>query len=88
MKGAALAGTSVGIARTLRVSWARRRPWLLLRLSAVFLLRFAARTFLGLLFQEPPRTAIRPAPWSEPDPECSRRKPTDEQSGTAERRRG
>jgi hypothetical protein len=30
---------------------------LLLRLSGDLLLRFAARTFLGLLFQEPPRIA-------------------------------
>jgi hypothetical protein len=33
-----------------------RKPKLLFRLSVVFLLRFAARRFRGLLFQEPPRT--------------------------------
>jgi hypothetical protein len=43
-----------------RVDWARRNPRLLFRLSAVFLLRTAERTFLGLLFQEPPRTTRRP----------------------------
>ena len=36
-------------------AWAKRNPLLLLRLSAVFLLRLAERKFLGLLFQEPPR---------------------------------
>lgn len=34
---------------------------LLLRLPGLFLLRFAERTFLGLLFQEPPRIARLPA---------------------------
>ena len=34
---------------------ATRKPTLLLRLSVVFLLRFAERRFCGLLFQEPPR---------------------------------
>ena len=34
---------------------ARRRPRLLLRLPGVFLLRFADRQFLALLFQLPPR---------------------------------
>ena len=34
---------------------ATRKPTLLFRLPVVFLLRFAARRFLGLLFQEPPR---------------------------------
>jgi hypothetical protein len=38
-----------------RVDWTRRKPRLLLRLSVVFLLRFEDRTFLGLLFHEPPR---------------------------------
>ncbi len=33
-----------------------RNPTLLSRLSGVFLLRMAARTFLALLFQEPPRS--------------------------------
>ena len=33
----------------------RRRPMLLFRLSGVLLLRFAERTFLGLLFHAPPR---------------------------------
>ena len=47
---------------------------LLLRLSGLFLFRFAARTFLALLFQEPPRftrfePAVRPDP---PSPSCSR----------------
>ena len=32
---------------------------LLLRLSGLFLLRFAERKFSGLLFQEPPRTTRR-----------------------------
>ena len=32
-----------------------RKPLLLLRLSGLFLLRLAARQFLGLLFHEPPR---------------------------------
>ena len=35
---------------------ARRKPLLLLRLSGVFLLRLAERRFVGLLFQEPPRS--------------------------------
>jgi hypothetical protein len=39
--------------------WARRNPRLLFRLSAVFLFRFAERTFLGSLFQEPPRITRR-----------------------------
>lgn len=34
---------------------ARRRPLFLLRLSGLFLLRFAERQFLALLFQLPPR---------------------------------
>ena len=34
---------------------ATRKPLLLFRLPVVFLFRFAARRFLGLLFQEPPR---------------------------------
>jgi hypothetical protein len=33
----------------------RRKPMLLLRLSGLFLLRFATRQFSGLLFQLPPR---------------------------------
>ena len=38
-----------------------RRPTLLLRLPGSFLLRFAARQFLALLFQEPPRlTRLEP----------------------------
>ena len=32
-----------------------RNPLLLLRLSGVFLFRLPQRTFLGLLFQDPPR---------------------------------
>ena len=35
---------------------ATRKPLLLFRLSGSFLLRFAARMFLVLLFQEPPRS--------------------------------
>jgi hypothetical protein len=38
-----------------RATTTTRKPLLLLRLSGVFLLRFAERQFLGLLFQEPPR---------------------------------
>ena len=38
-----------------RAVLATRKPMLLLRLSGVFLLRLAARVFLALLFQEPPR---------------------------------
>ena len=38
---------------------ATRKPTLLLRLSVVFLLRFAERRFCGLLFQEPPRRTRR-----------------------------
>jgi hypothetical protein len=34
---------------------ARRKPRLLFRLSGVFLLRFAERAFVALLFQLPPR---------------------------------
>jgi len=48
-----------------RGAWARRKPMLSLRLSGVFLLRLAARTLRGLLFQEPPRSdrePPRPAP--------------------------
>ena len=45
-------------------AWATRRPkslWkrLLLRLAGPFLLRFDARRFLALLFQEPPRNTRR-----------------------------
>ena len=43
-----------------RADWARRKPRLLFRVSVVFLLRFAERRFLGLLFQEPPRITRRP----------------------------
>ena len=38
----------------------RRRPMLLFRLSGVLLLRFAERTFLGLLFHAPPRITRLP----------------------------
>ena len=38
---------------------ATRKPRLLFRFVVVFLLRLAERTFLGLLFQEPPRTTRR-----------------------------
>src|SRR6056297_1448213 len=45
---------------------ATRKPLLLLRLPRVLLLRLAERTFLPLLFQEPPRSTARsvigPAP--------------------------
>jgi hypothetical protein len=41
---------------------ARRKPLLLLRLSGLFLLRFADRQFLGLLFQEPPRNTLNGRP--------------------------
>jgi hypothetical protein len=37
------------------VSSAQRKPTLSFRLPGSFLLRVAARTFLALLFQEPPR---------------------------------
>ncbi len=37
-----------------------RNPRLLLKLSGMFLLRMAARTFLRLLFHEPP-VSVRPA---------------------------
>ncbi len=39
---------------------ARRKPLLLFRLSGLFLLRFAERTLLGLLFHEPPRNTRSP----------------------------
>ena len=38
-----------------RTVLATRKPLLLLRFPVEFLLRFAERTFLGLLFHEPPR---------------------------------
>ena len=38
---------------------AKRNPLFLFRLSGWFLLRFAERRFLGLLFQEPPRRTRR-----------------------------
>ena len=38
---------------------ATRKPLLSFRLSGLFLLRFAERQFLGLLFQEPPRSTRR-----------------------------
>lgn len=42
---------------------------LLLRLPGVFLFRFAARAFLALLFQEPPRfTRFEPAVRPDPPP--------------------
>lgn len=42
---------------------ARRKPRLLLRLPGSFLLRFAERQFLALLFQPPPRlTRFEPEP--------------------------
>jgi len=39
--------------------WAKRNPLLLLVLVALFLLRFATRQFLVLLFHEPPRNTRR-----------------------------
>jgi hypothetical protein len=39
-----------------------RNPLLEFRLSGLFLFRLAQRTFLGLLFQEPPRSTRRPRP--------------------------
>jgi hypothetical protein len=44
-----------------RVDWARRKPMLLLRLSALFLFRLDVRKFSGLLFQEPPRITRWPS---------------------------
>ena len=44
-----------------RADWARRKPTLLFLLSGLFLLRFAERRFLGLLFQEPPRITRWPS---------------------------
>ena len=46
----------------LRLGWAAtRNPRLVFRLSGVFLLRFADRQFLALLFQLPPRfTRLEP----------------------------
>jgi hypothetical protein len=38
---------------------ATRKPLLSFRLSGLFLLRLAERQFLGLLFQEPPRSTRR-----------------------------
>jgi prolyl oligopeptidase len=47
--------------------WARRKPILLFRMSGLFLLRFAERTFLGALVHEPPRSTrqppLGPIPW-------------------------
>ena len=50
---------SVHIAQILFTDGARasRKPRSLFRLSGVFLLRFADRQFLALLFQPPPRQA-------------------------------
>jgi hypothetical protein len=47
-----------------RLPNAQRNPMLLLRLSGLFLLRFAERQLFGLLFQLPPR---RTRPY-QPDP--------------------
>ncbi len=41
---------------------ASRKPLLSLRLAPPFLLRLAARTLAGLLFQAPPRTTRLPLP--------------------------
>lgn len=67
-----------------RCRWARftvlaqRKPTLLLRLSGEFLLRLAARTFVGsLLFQEPPRSTREQCPKSaEPLPSVGNRRST------------
>ena len=47
----------VGLRSTSRT---HRKPMLLFRFSGSFLFRFDARTFLGLLFQDPPRNTFRP----------------------------
>ena len=40
-----------------------RKPWLSLRLLALFLLRYDTRSLFGLLSNEPPRTTrLRPRP--------------------------
>lgn len=53
--------------RTVRADWTRRNPMLLFRLSGLFLFRFEARKFSGLLFQDPPRItrwpSLGPLPW-------------------------
>ena len=49
------------VAGPAQADWARRKPMLLFRLSAVFLLRLAERRFSGSLFQEPPRTTRWPS---------------------------
>lgn len=38
-----------------QASWAHRNPLLLFLFEGVFLFRFADRTFLALLFHDPPR---------------------------------
>ena len=57
--------------RGAKVPEAIRNPMLSLRLSGVFLLRFAARQFLGLLFHEPPRRTRQ----AQPDPFTNLRPP-------------
>jgi len=64
----------------LRADWARRNPRLLFRLSGSLLFRLAERTFLGLLFHEPPRRDRRSL-WAAPltkivFPKITRRKPS------------
>ena len=49
----------------LRADWARRNPKLLFRLSGSLLFRLAERTFLGLLFHDPPRRDRRSL-WAAP----------------------
>ena len=49
------------------LAWASRKPLLSLRLSVSFLLRFDARRFAGLLFQEPPRITRRTGSPPRPD---------------------
>lgn len=46
----------VPVCQALPASPTHRSPMLLFRLSGSFLLRFDARTFVGLLFHEPPRS--------------------------------
>ena len=59
-------GSGPGL-KAARADWARRKPRLLFRLSALFLLRLAERRFSGLLFQEPPRSTRRPPQGPFPD---------------------
>ena len=62
-----------------------RNPLLWLRLSGVFLLRFAARQFLGLLFQLPPRRTRLMR--SDPHSPTGRQIPWQAHSGAVDRKR-